>query len=135
MNGEIHNKIQRIEDNLENLKELKKYSEEEFTSDFRNIEATKHLLQTAVEAMIDIANHIIAVRKFKKPGTSAEAFEILAENNIISQENKDKYILMTKFRNRVVHLYTKVDDKEIHKIIQNNLDDYREFVSEILKEF
>ena len=135
MNGEIHNKIQRIEDNLENLKELKKYSEEEFTSDFRNIEATKHLLQTAVEAMIDIANHIIAVRKFKKPGTSAEAFEILAENDIISQENKDKYILMTKFRNRVVYLYTKVDDKEIYKIIQNNLDDYREFVSEILKEF
>lgn len=133
MNGAIQSKIQRIEENIKKLNELYEMDQKEFTDDFRNVEAAKHLLQTSIEAMIDIANHIIAQKKFRKPDTSAEAFEILAENNLIADDSRDKYILMTKFRNKVVHLYTKVDDQEIFKIMQNNLSDYKKFIREILK--
>ena len=38
---------------------------------------------------------------------------------------------MTKFRNRVVHVYSKIDEVEIYNIIQNHLSDYREFIKEI----
>jgi uncharacterized protein YutE (UPF0331/DUF86 family) len=131
MDGKIEAKLQRLEDNLDKLNELKKLSLEEFKDDFRNTEAAKYLLQTSVEAMIDIANQLIARRKLKKPDRSAEAFEILADNDLLSAANKDKYIVMTKFRNRVVHLYTKVDEDEIYKILRNNLKDYRQFINEI----
>nr|WP_282580196.1 DUF86 domain-containing protein [Natroniella sulfidigena] len=122
-----------LEDNLEKLKTLKEISKDEFLNDFRNVEATKHLLQTSVEIMIDIANKIIANERLEKPETSADGFRILAQNGMISDENKDKYIVMTKFRNRVVHMYSKVDETEIYSILQNNLIDYRLFIKEICK--
>ena len=133
VNGEIQSKIQRIEENLKKLNKLSEMSWEEFADDFRNIEAAKHLLQTSIEAMIDIANYIIAKNKLRKPDTSADAFAILADNELIGPDCRDKYILMTKFRNRVVHLYTKVDEEEIYKIVQNNLSDYKRFIKDIIE--
>ncbi|MCK8817617.1 DUF86 domain-containing protein [Natroniella sulfidigena] len=133
MTDRIIDKIKLLEDNLEKLKTLKEISKDEFLNDFRNVEATKHLLQTSVEIMIDIANKIIANERLEKPETSADGFRILAQNGMISDENKDKYIVMTKFRNRVVHMYSKVDETEIYSILQNNLIDYRLFIKEICK--
>ncbi|WP_027340064.1 type VII toxin-antitoxin system HepT family RNase toxin [Halonatronum saccharophilum] len=133
MTNRVVDKIKLLEDNLSKLEVLKEISQEEFLNDFRNIEAAKHLLQTSVEIMIDIANNIIAAKRLGKPETSADGFRILAQNEIIDNQNKDKYILMTKFRNRVVHMYSKVDEKEIYSIIQNNLLDYKAFIQEICK--
>ena len=31
---------------------------------------------------------------------------------------------MAKFRNLIVHLYWKVDNKEVYNILKNNLDDF-----------
>jgi uncharacterized protein YutE (UPF0331/DUF86 family) len=45
---------------LRKLEKLKAIPEEQFFSDFRNIEATTHLLQIAIEAMTDICTHILA---------------------------------------------------------------------------
>ena len=127
----INNKIQLLEENLEKLKELQRLSANEFLNDFRNVEAAKHLLQTSIEAMIDIANSIIAYKRLREPDTSAESFEILADNELISDNNKARYINMTKFRNRVVHVYGKIDEKDIYNIVKDYLDDYRLFIKEI----
>lgn len=40
---------------------------------------------------------------------------------------------MAKFRNRVVHLYFKVDDEMIYKILQDNLEDFEVFIKDIIK--
>lgn len=40
---------------------------------------------------------------------------------------------MVKFRNRVVHLYFKVDDEMIYKILQDNLEDFEVFIKDIIK--
>lgn len=131
MRETINNKIQLLEENLEKLKELQRLSANEFLNDFRNVEAAKHLLQTSIEAMIDIANSIIAYKRLREPDTSAESFEILADNELISDNNKARYINMTKFRNRVVHVYGKIDEKDIYNIVKDYLDDYRLFIKEI----
>ena len=127
----IRSKIQTIEGNTAKLKELGKYSLEEFLSDFRNVEAAKHLLQVNVEAMIDIANHIAARNRWRTPGTSAEAFMLLEQNGYFTTDELNTFNKMAKFRNRVVHLYHAVDDNEIYKIIQENLEDFSLFVKMI----
>ena len=131
MTNRMLDKIDLLEDNLKKLKTLKQLSKAEFLSDFRNVESAKHLLQTSVEIMIDIANILVAKKRFGKPETSAESFEILAKNEIINSDNKKTYITMTKFRNRVVHMYSKVDDEEIYSILQNNITDYQTFIREV----
>lgn len=52
----------------------------------------------------------------------------MAEHGFFDAEHTEKYIVMTKFRNKVVHLYHEIEDKEIYAILQNNLDDFRMFI-------
>ena len=70
----IAEKISMISENMDKLKFLKELPEDEFYQDFRNLYATKHLLQISIEAMIDIANHIIARMGLGRPKSYAEEF-------------------------------------------------------------
>jgi len=38
---------------------------------------------------------------------------------------------MARFRNRLVHIYWDIDNREIHKIIQTRLHDIRRFLKEL----
>ena len=40
-----------------------------------------------------------------------------------------------KFRNRIVHLYQEVDDSEIYRILQENLDDIKGFIQVVISKF
>lgn len=42
-------------------------------------------------------------------------------------------IKMTKFRNLLIHLYSKVDDEEIYNILKDNLNDINDYINEISK--
>lgn len=113
----IRTKIQIIEESLKKLNLLEQVEFEEFVSDFRNIEAAKHLLQVSIEAMVDIANHIIVRLRLKTPKSRRDSFLILQKEGVVDEISLKKYILMTKFRNRVVHLYYDVDSKEVYEIL------------------
>lgn len=38
---------------------------------------------------------------------------------------------MARFRNLLVHLYSRVDDREVHRIIRDNLGDFDEYLASI----
>lgn len=128
----VRQKLLILEQNLIKLEKLKMLKQAEFLDDFRNVETTKHLLQVSVEIMIDISDHIVARNRLGTPETSAEAFEILFTNGILKEENVKTYITMTKFRNKVVHLYADIDDAEIYRILNSHLVDFRKFIKEVV---
>ena len=41
--------------------------------------------------------------------------------------------MMAGYRNRMVHFYSEITEKELHKIIQDNLQDFEKFCSYINK--
>lgn len=129
----ILDKIGVIENSLSKLKTLSQISIEEFISDFKNFDSAKYNLQTAIEAMIDIGNHIISRKGLGIPKTYRDTFEIMHKSQIITQKDADIYKLMAKFRNRIVHFYDEVDDKEVYGILQNNLGDFYSFIQQINK--
>lgn len=131
----VFKKIEFIKENLTKLKQLKEIKIEDFLNDFRNTESCKYLLQTSIETIIDICNHIIAWNNLWKPSTYADAIRILMKNNIISQELASWLMEMVKFRNRIVHLYFEIDNLILYEIIKNNLDDFDKFIYEITKTF
>ncbi|WP_027309214.1 DUF86 domain-containing protein [Caloramator sp. ALD01] len=126
-------KLSFLQDNINKLEELRLLSEEEFLSDFRNIYSTKYLLQTSIEAMLDISNHIVARNKWAKIESNRDSFEALYRNGIIPKEYIDKFFLMAKFRNRIVHMYIDIDDRVIYSILKNNIDDLRVFLDCIIQ--
>ncbi|ADL08667.1 type VII toxin-antitoxin system HepT family RNase toxin [Thermosediminibacter oceani] len=129
----VLDKIRVIENSLSKLKTLSRLPLDEFISDFRYFDSAKYNLQTAIEAMIDIGNHVISRRGLGIPKTYADTFEILYKSGIIAKNDADIYKLMAKFRNRIVHFYDEVDDKEVYGILQNNLGDFDSFIQQISK--
>jgi len=129
----ILQKLKIIQQNLSKLTTLKDVPEEVFINDFEKYDAAKYNLQTTIEAMIDICSHIISRNGYELPQTNAEVFRILCRTKVLNPEKEQTYIAMAKFRNRVVHLYDQVDNSEIYRIIQENLDDFEEFSSDIFR--
>ncbi|MDO6354787.1 MULTISPECIES: type VII toxin-antitoxin system HepT family RNase toxin [unclassified Caloramator] len=127
----VRNKLLFIQENLKKLEELRNFTKEEFLNDFRNVDSAKYLLQTSIEAMLDIANHIIARNRWGKVESNRDSFEILYQNRIIDKNDIETYFLMAKFRNRIVHMYIEVDNETIYNVLQNNLKDIKRFVDTI----
>jgi len=124
-------KSQTIEANLSRLEQLKAYSREDFLVDFRNVESAKRLLQVAIEAMIDAATHIIARKRLPTPSGHAEAFTRLGEAGLLPQKHIPTYLVMVRFRNRLVHVYAEVSDTEVYRILQSDLGDFRIFLTDL----
>jgi uncharacterized protein YutE (UPF0331/DUF86 family) len=129
----IENKIRKLQGFLEKLSQLAKADKKDFLSDFRNSESAKYLLQVSVECCLDIANHIIASEKFRSPNDYTDSFRVLHERSIIPDDLIGSLEEMTKFRNRLVHIYWEINDDLIYEIIQNNLNDFNRFIQIILK--
>jgi uncharacterized protein YutE (UPF0331/DUF86 family)/predicted nucleotidyltransferase len=117
----IAEKLKFIRANLKKLKELSELEKHKFLSDYRNYDTAKYNLQAAVEAMLDIAAHIISREGYTSPDTSADSFRILADEGIITEDMLLKFVKMAKFRNGIVHLYDQIDEEYIYQIINNNL--------------
>jgi uncharacterized protein YutE (UPF0331/DUF86 family) len=132
-NTVIAEKTRFIERNLRKLQALAKLSREDFFSEFYYVESVKHLLQVSVEAMLDIAQHIIARERFRAPTNYADAFMVLFEEGILPVGQRETLVRMARFRNRVVHLYQEIDDDELYGILQERLGDFTEFIRVIVK--
>ncbi len=130
---DIQTKVDIILDNLEKLNTLKSKTYKDFISDFRNIDSALYLLQTSIQALLDIGSYIIASLGLKTPNTNAEIIKILSEADHVAKDRVDTYIKMSKFRNRIVHLYNHIDTEELYNILLNELDDIKEFYTSLLK--
>jgi len=123
----IERLFSELDQYLNSLNELKKISLNEYLADERNVYSGRYLIQISIETCINISNHIISNENLGLPKDYADTFRILAKNEIISKDLENNLILMTRFRNRVVHLYWDIDDEFVKKIIENNLDDFAAF--------
>jgi len=120
----IEKLFSELDEYLLALNELKTLSLSEYVKEKRNIYSGRYLLQISIETCINISNHLISTWKLGLPKEYADTFRILAKSEIISNELVEKLILMTRFRNRIVHLYWDIDDEFVKKIIETNLEDF-----------
>ncbi|MFZ0134544.1 MAG: DUF86 domain-containing protein [Desulfobacterales bacterium] len=131
--GKITNKLIQIDEFLELLKQIGSTKEDQFVNDKILIGSAKYYLQVSIEACLDVANHIIASERLRAPKDYADSFSVLNEAGFISTELCRKLRQMAKFRNRLVHLYSEIDNNYIYGFIQNNLDDFLLFKKAITK--
>lgn len=100
--------------------------------DYRRNDAIVLNLQRACQAVMDIATYIVSTKALGMPHTNSEAFEILYQNNLISEEMLKRMKGMIGFRNIAVHAYREVDDEILRDVIENHLDDLIEFARKML---
>lgn len=89
-------------------------------------------IQRACEASIDIAMYLVAEKRLGIPQSSREAFDLIQENGLISNDLADRMKAMIGFRNIAVHDYQRINLHILQKIIEKHLVDFKEFASVIL---
>ncbi|WLR52625.1 DUF86 domain-containing protein [Bacillus tianshenii] len=90
-------------------------------------------LQRACEASIDLAMHIVRVKKIGIPQVSRDAFNMLLNENIISKSIADNLQSMVGFRNIAVHDYQQINLTILQSIIENHLQDFEGYVNEVME--
>jgi uncharacterized protein YutE (UPF0331/DUF86 family) len=98
----------------------------------RYVERTLHM---AVEACLDIANHIISYEGYREPVDNKDVFQVLFEQNILDERLMENLKKMAQFRNVVVHDYIRIQPEIVYAILQKNLGDILGFASTIKERF
>ena len=108
---------------LSELNEFATMSVDSFVRDRRAVNSAKYLLIVATEAALDICNHLVSRRGQRSPADYADCIGILGEMGAIDPDLRGRLVKMARFRNLIVHLYWRVDDREVHRVIREDLGD------------
>jgi uncharacterized protein YutE (UPF0331/DUF86 family) len=101
---------------------------EEFLADRRTVNSAKYLLIVATEATLDICNHLSARRGGRSPVDYADCIRVLQEIGVIGGDLRGRLTRMARFRNLLVHLYWRVDDAEVYRVMREDLGDLEEYL-------
>jgi len=104
-----------------------------FEEDFLKQDAIAINLQRAAEQCIDLANHLVRLKKLGIPKESKESFSLLAKAKIVPQPLAKQLEAMVGFRNTLVHEYQDMEIKIMKDVIENHLDDLVEFTVFIME--
>jgi uncharacterized protein YutE (UPF0331/DUF86 family) len=84
-------------------------------------------LMLAIQACSDVANHVIADEGWAAPRTTAEAFTRLAEHGVIPAQLAAALKQAVGFRNIIVHGYSGVDLRPLHRAATDGIADLDAF--------
>ena len=80
-----------------------------------------------------MCNHVIARNDFRAPEDYGDTFRVMSEEGALKADFSDELVNMAKFRNRSVHLYWEIKDKQFYEILQTRLDDFRKLLDALSK--
>ncbi len=104
---------------------------EAFLADKIAIDAAVRELTVLFETSHNIAKHVIASFGWREANSKAEAFEILAEQAVLSSELCDAFRQASRFRNLVTYQTAMVLDDVVYGILKDRVGDFETFVAQV----
>jgi uncharacterized protein YutE (UPF0331/DUF86 family) len=130
-----HNVLIRITTELrssvQRLSVLARLDVDQFVADTDKVASAKYHFIVAIEACIDLCNHVISRNRLRVPEDYGDTFHVMAEAGALPPEFAEDLTAMGKFRNRLVHLYWKVDDRQVHQFLHSRLPVFNRFMREM----
>ncbi|MFQ6075107.1 MAG: DUF86 domain-containing protein [Candidatus Bathyarchaeia archaeon] len=106
----------------------------EFTSKPREYYATLHLLQLSIQSLIDMSSRLISLMGAKKPEEYGDIADILNEEKVLNDGERETFRSMIKFRSLLIHVYTKVSPDIVYRIAKERAErDIKNIAGKILK--
>lgn len=94
------------------------------------LDGVKYLLVTAVEACIDVAQHIGSSESYSAPDSNADAVRTLGQHGVLDLELAQSMARAVGFRNVLVHQYITVDDTVVLGAL-DRLGEFEAFVTQV----
>ncbi|MBI3268306.1 MAG: DUF86 domain-containing protein [Planctomycetes bacterium] len=120
---ELRAKLDVIRENLEAMPRIPQSSFDEFRADFRNLPTALHLLQTTIQALMDLGGYACARLGVRTPATSRDILENLESAGHLPAGSAARFGPIFGFRNRVVHLYDRIEPRIVFGILVNERHD------------
>ncbi len=77
------------------------------------LRGVKYTFITAIEACVDVAQHICATQGWGPPRDNGDAFAVLGRHRVLEPELASRMRQAAGFRNVLVHEYVEVDDEVV----------------------
>ncbi|MGH3182130.1 MAG: type VII toxin-antitoxin system HepT family RNase toxin [Streptosporangiaceae bacterium] len=94
------------------------------------LRGVKYTFITAIEACVDVAQHICAAEGWGPPADNGDAVRLLGERGVLAAEPAVSIRKAVGFRNVLVHEYIEVNDVIVIERLAN-LGDLENFVREV----
>lgn len=123
----VRRRLRQIDRRSSALSQIAAVNSDEFVRDDNlQAQAERHL-QVAIQAMIDVALHILSEDTPDTPDDYGSAFVDLAQHGVISSVLADRLRLAAGLRNLLVHAYLDIDPARVHQYLTADLGDLTEF--------
>ena len=133
MDDVVLNKIATIERCILRIKEEYNCTEAALKENYTKQDAIVLNIQRAVQAALDMAMHIVRLKKLGIPQRSKDVFLMLEKQGILTSDTSNKMQKMVGFRNIAVHDYRQLNMNIMIAVLNHHLVDFTAFVSEILQ--
>jgi uncharacterized protein YutE (UPF0331/DUF86 family) len=120
---QVQTKLVVLRDNLDKLAAIPQTSYEDFVADFRNVDSALYRLQTSIQVLIDLSSYAAAQQGLGAPRSSADCLEKLEAAGLLPAGAAQQYVPVFGFRNRIVHLYDRVDTRVVYDILTKERSD------------
>jgi uncharacterized protein YutE (UPF0331/DUF86 family) len=125
----ILKKLAFIETCLGELRSLARA--DRIATDVKERRFVEHTLQICIQAVQDIASHIVSDERLGEPTENAALFALLVQAGWISEETASSLRSAVGFRNVLVHGYTAVNPDIVREVLEKHLGDIEQFAATI----
>ena len=125
-------KLSDLSDLYGQLLEYRVITARRYATDWKAQRIVERTFQMMVEICLDVANHLISDKGYRRPVGYADHFTVLLENRILGARLAARMMKMAKFRNLIVHNYDKIEAEIIVGILKKNLPDFEAFKTAVL---
>ena len=127
-------RIGKIREYVALLRRIRRLATEAaFVSDPLVYGNAERYLQLAVQAVLDISNHIVADMDSRLPADNRELFDMLAARKVLPVRLASRLASMAGFRNILVHEYLEIDRHRVYAALGKDLADFDRFIRAVSK--
>lgn len=127
--GRIEDKIREIRKYLNELSSIAPKDFNEYRKNLEKKAACERYFEKVTEAAIDLAFLVIKEHGLRIPKEEKDAFDILADENIITKDLAKRLRNAKGMRNIISHQYGNIDDEIVFESIAEELEkDVKEFI-------
>jgi uncharacterized protein YutE (UPF0331/DUF86 family) len=90
-----------------------------------------HSFQIAIQALIDVASHIVSGERLGEPETNQDLVDRLVAHGWLPADSQRPMHEMIGFRNLLVHGYARIDPEAVKAILRTRLGDFDAIVEAV----
>ena len=117
----INQDLKFICENFKKLVILNRLGEEAFLKDFKNVDSTKYLLRSSIEAVLDLSNYAVISNGWDMPENIEKIFKVLSEKNIIRDFEFEEYMELVNLKDKLTFMYASIEDEFIFNELKKTI--------------